>query len=565
MAKLIVGIDFGTSTTVVRYKMEGSKEISSVKDLNGTSDFIPSAIFRIANQKESLYGHEAINAKKGGMEGELITNFKIGLLEKNEDKRKEKESQIEEFLKFVYKRFSQATQGKSYSTHEIYVSYPAKWSDSFINFMKEAVRKAGFGEKASGIYGVNEPKAATCNMLFLHLENFEKTKMLTAKKPMHVFMLDMGAGTTDVVIFRLKVDSSGKIEIDNLISYPTVDNPYLCGGSEIDKKLSEHVVDYIQKKTNIENMDEDFFPEDSAKFWKDQIVSKSLKNNVNVSVPPELQAALKYMPNGKTVQQSFLLTKSIFENITETHWKNLYELIRSAMQLYESKYKINAEDIDLLFLTGGHSQWYTVPNLFNGEGVCGYIGKDYKIGNNEEKALNFKKLREEPWRMFSDSFPHECVALGLCLQGDTITPPSVLANNIWLKLTVSEYQTKPELILKKDTVLPHSTDYEVTTSLSRNGVFGDHEFDIVIDLYTGLSLETAKHSRLKFKKGENSFLARIILAGLLIGFLNFDYKFSLKANIIANEDGTIDINGSVIVDDKEEESSTFTKNDLEEI
>lgn len=563
MAKLIVGIDFGTSTTVVRYKMEDSKEISSVKDLNGTSDFIPSAIFRIANQKESLYGHEAINAKKGGMEGELITNFKIGLLENDENKRREKEKQIEEFLKFVYKRFSQATQGLNYSTHDIYVSYPAKWSDSFINFMKEAVRKAGFGEKSSGIFGVNEPKAATCNMLFLHLENFEKTKMLTAKKPMHVFMLDMGAGTTDIVIFRLKVDSSGKIEIDNLISYPTVDNPYLCGGSEIDKKLSEYVVDYIQKKTKI--MDEDFFPEDSAKFWKDQIVSTSLKNNVNISMPPELQAALRYMPNGKSAMQSFLLTRSTFETITETHWKNLYELIRSAIQLYSSKYKMNAEDIDLLFLTGGHSQWYTVPNLFNGNGVCGYIGKDHQVDNSEEIALNFKKLKEESWRMFSDTLPHECVATGLCLQGETITPPSVLANNIWLKLTIGEYQTKPELILKKGTSLPFDKDHSETTMLSR-GFFQSHIFNIVIDLYTGETLETAKHSRLQLKKDEDSFLAKLLISVLIFPmFTTYDYKFAINTKFTANEDGTIDINGSIVIDDKTEGCSTFTKNDLEEI
>ena len=42
--KLIVGIDFGTSTTVVRYKEEGTDVIKPIKDADGVSDIIPSAI-----------------------------------------------------------------------------------------------------------------------------------------------------------------------------------------------------------------------------------------------------------------------------------------------------------------------------------------------------------------------------------------------------------------------------------------------------------------------------------------------------------------------------------------
>ena len=51
--KLIVGIDFGTSTTVVRYKKEGTDIVLPVKDLNGMSDVIPSAIFRKADNNET--------------------------------------------------------------------------------------------------------------------------------------------------------------------------------------------------------------------------------------------------------------------------------------------------------------------------------------------------------------------------------------------------------------------------------------------------------------------------------------------------------------------------------
>lgn len=51
--KLIVGIDFGTSTTVVRYKEEGTDVIKPIKDADGVSDIIPSAIFRVDGQNQT--------------------------------------------------------------------------------------------------------------------------------------------------------------------------------------------------------------------------------------------------------------------------------------------------------------------------------------------------------------------------------------------------------------------------------------------------------------------------------------------------------------------------------
>ena len=200
MAKLIVGIDFGTSTTVVRYKNTGTNDILPVRDKNGQNTYIPSAIFRIQGQQQSLYGHEALNAKDSGMEGELITNFKMGLLDR-EDVKEQKKQYIQEFLRFVYQCFENETQGMAYDSLDVYVSYPAKWSSDFVDFMKDAVKKAGF---IGNIYGINEPKAATYNMLHRHLSHLQKSKMLTQGKPMHVFMLDMGAGTTDIVIIRLQ-------------------------------------------------------------------------------------------------------------------------------------------------------------------------------------------------------------------------------------------------------------------------------------------------------------------------------------------------------------------------
>ncbi len=68
--KIYVGIDFGTSTTVVKYKSEGanSKSINSIKDADGKSDIIPSLIFRpSAPGANAVYGKAADDQKNNGV------------------------------------------------------------------------------------------------------------------------------------------------------------------------------------------------------------------------------------------------------------------------------------------------------------------------------------------------------------------------------------------------------------------------------------------------------------------------------------------------------------------
>lgn len=547
--KLIVGIDFGTSTTVVRYKVEGTDTVNSVKDTNGIADTIPTVIFKCADGSNTVFGNDAISMSRTGVQGELISNFKMGLLDADEHTRKQKEAYIEEFLSFVYKRFAEETVKYSGYDMDVYISFPAKWSDGFVTFMKEAYRKAGF---KGNIIGVNEPKAATYNMLFRHLEGLQQTKLLAPNKPMNVFMLDMGAGTTDIVIFRLLVDSQGKIEIDNMLSYPTVDNPYLCGGREIDELLQKYVISAIKGK-NVP-FDEEGFTMDNAKTWKDQVVSTQLKKGMVLPLPPELMQIMKYMPNGKEVINSFTLSGGQFESATAEHWRNLYNLISSAIIKYKEKYGVGAEDIDMLFLTGGHSQWYTVPNLFNGVGVNGVIGVDHKTPQGEVKALNFKKLKAEAWRMFGDARPHECVATGLCLQ-DSIPnlqtdPITTSANNVWLQVEVNGVKSQPHKVASIGDELPiFVDDYKIKLGHLKKENYSETQkkpFMGTFTVYVGENINTAKTNQYK--------------TAIDFGFWKYvfcdQFLISSKCDMLVREDNTVGINGSVTFDP---ESSIFNE------
>ena len=356
--KLIVGIDFGTSTTVVRYRMEDSDVIQSLKDANGTSDVIPTVIFRNSEYDRTEYGVQALTSATSAVNGETIANFKMDLLDP--EKREHAKELIEEYLKYIYSLFKEQTKGLYPTSTEINISYPAKWSGTdMVPIMKNAVRNAGF---EGNIIGVMEPEAATRNILNNHLQELQRARLLGPNKS-------------------------------------------LCGGREIDLALQNYIFNYC--KDNGVALLPECVELPHVKYWKDYTVSPKLKDEQDFPLLSSVALALK-MSGRNDLIGSFPLDRSDFEQATKDHWKKLYSLIKSAMAQY--KYA-KPEDIDFVCLTGGHSAWYTIPKLFNGEGVCNYIAKEGK----DPDALNFKKLKDEPWRMNAvlDALPHESVARGL--------------------------------------------------------------------------------------------------------------------------------------------------------
>lgn len=543
--KLIVGIDFGTSTTVVRYRVDGSDVIQTIKDKNGASDVIPTVIFK-QNDGQCVYGHEALSLWQSDMDGELISNFKMGLIDKNEDVRREKAGYIQEFLIYVYALFEQQTQGLNATEWDIYVSYPAKWDHKSVVFMKEAVTKAGFGVN---IQGWNEPKAAVVNYLHTSLKQLKDSGMLKESKPINVFMLDMGAGTSDIVIFRLTISKEGTPIIEDQMSYPKADNPYLCGGCEIDIALSEYVKDYVKRKSG-KDVTEILFTQTAAKEWKEQSLSNQLKKNNVVGLPVSVLAACQYIPNGKSVKKDFAMRRNDFEEITQEHWKKLYALISSAINDYKDRFNIGAEDIDLLLLTGAHSQWYTVNNLFNGEGVAGYIGKkNYKIGNTAIGVLNFGKLKEDSSRIFSDALPHESVAKGL-VAGEHIEIHSFAPNNVWMQININGEKSETIQVVTCGQELPSPEEKILfSKTFRRNNVFGEHSFSVTLDIYTGESLGSAL--RYKMTYIHSNFLRRMLLNlipyfNVIQMFLHTKYEFCVDIeHVRMNEDGALYLIGCI--------------------
>lgn len=535
--KLIVGIDLGTSTSVVRYKTEGSDTISTVKDADGKSELIPSVIFRPENPEiETLYGNLAISRHDGGEPGELITNFKMGLLDVDPDQRQKKMEQIEEFMKYLHQCFDMQVKGLHATDMDVYVSYPAKWPSDFVKFMKDTTKKAGF---EGNIIGIPEPKAATYNALFNHLKDLTQSKMLAPGKQLNILLLDMGAGTSDIEIFKIRYNQSS-ITIDDVLSYPTIDNDALCGGREIDLALQQIITDHLANQLGMDkNMAKNIFPISEVKNWKDNYLSNKLKNGETVGMPSAVLKLLNLWPNGSKAAKSFDLNRHSFETFTRQHWAKLYGLLESAFDIYKQKYGGNgAADIDLVLLTGGHSAWYTVPRLFNGEGIAGSIGKASSVDGQMKMPLNFKKIVDEPWRVFQDPLPHESVANGLCRQDLGIDIPDSAVNNVYIKMKVNEKETDYINVIKMGQALPvEIKDQEIGFNFKSTQ---NHVYDLTIEVLTGQSIETAEHwvYRHHYDDRVGAAVATLLFVGLPLLF-GFDYNFMLRYNLTAAIDGTI--------------------------
>lgn len=543
--KLIVGIDFGTSTTVVRYRMEDSNIIQSIKESNG-NDIIPSVIYKNPETGIKLYGSEAFKCNPNTEEGEIISNFKMNLL--NPSKREQAKLHIEEFLTHVYGLFKNQTQGLNPTETEINVSYPAKWDDEMIRFMKEAVHKAGF---TGTITGVKEPLAATQDLLYRHLQDLQKAKLIGIQKSIRIFVLDMGAGTTDISILKLSIDEYGIPHISEPLLYPSKSEPFLCGGREIDELMQQYLINYFSKK-NYTPMPE-CIELPLIKDWKEQTLSPNLKHGEKVSLPNSLHYILKAI-GLKNIVADFSFNRIDFEYSTKEHWEKLYKLIQSSMLQYKTVYGIGAEDIDFVCLTGGHSTWYTVPLLFNGEGLCNGIAQE-----GEEETLNFEKLKKEPWRMeaLSDSLPHESVARGLCLMDQKLIGALPSSNNVWVKITVDDKSSEIMQIIDKTSPLP------ITNTITHEIICLKHLFDSIINtqinIYIGENLENAETYSMQFKNDSKSFwnyIREIIFPTFIVSV----HKVKFIINFTMTEEGLFDISGTFNIDNNK--ICEFTLNDL---
>ena len=541
MAYSIIGIDFGTSTTVVTVKnYHDSMQRKECQPLivDGSAS-IPTQVF-IREDGVYFFGKEVDSELQAGCSGTAFRNFKMDLIHPDSEKRRNAQELTKAFFGYLYRQFDSQREFLHVCPEtKTYISYPAKWTPDIISFMKQCAIDAGFGN-AYSVFGETEPTAAIYAALTHYEEMIYESGVIAQNRPINVLMLDMGAGTSDITIFKLLVDSNNRFSIGHdgqIISHPAIDNAYLCGGREIDEVLADYNESYLQRILTGHSIPEGLLKvnREGVKEWKETSVSKRLAEDATVPIPGYLNSTLNMLSQFGMVSNTPYpaIDRGVFELLTRSHWSQLHALLSDAVS--KASHVIEGvtgpESIDLAIVTGGHSQWYCVKDLLSGKSVAGL------------HPLPFNKLINDSKKLICESRPQETVACGLAYRDLEFDVKHTSPNSLWIKFRLQDTKGKciPSEIFNP---LVQFDTLPCKTTISWSPVIQAHTLSLSdakleCDCLYGTDPSTAvAHSVTTYIELNTIF--GVVFTFLLGGFLGGDssYKITIKVDVNVSEDGS---------------------------
>lgn len=364
-----IGLDFGTTTSVVCYADSDEKGIKEVT-FNGCN-WVPTLVLGAGTIKNKK-GIEKSCDEAFGWDAEynypfyayLHRNFKIDLLSQDSDVCEKAKKLTGKFFKYLYetyKKQQEFSKGESDRKEVTFVTYPAKFPAELQRFLKERAEAAGFPD----VRMLSEAEAA---MSYLKSYDNEETRSFFKKhtgQKCNVMMLDMGAGTTDIIIFEY--DASNAENSGKYVSYPDEKDAFGFGGSEIDHRLLEFYTDIFGKHiiTELGQNDERLGQAKALseiKVFKEKILSPQLKRHELIEdFPGCFLGALRNLSSPDSAEMDW----GKFEKLLEDYLVQFPVLVTDALK----KANMTAGDIDAVLLAGGHSQWYFVRKMLEKLGI----------------------------------------------------------------------------------------------------------------------------------------------------------------------------------------------------
>ena len=373
MAQKIIGIDLGTTNSVVAFMEGNSPKVIPNKD---GSNITPS-IVAFTKDGKRLVGTLA--------KRQAVTNPENTIYSAKRFIGRKYDEMLEEIKKMPFKAVKRANgeigiiaQGKEYTPQEIsaailadlkntaeeflghsvnqaVITVPAYFNDSQRQATKDAGKIAGLEVMRI----INEPTAAALAY------GFDK------KKNGVIAVFDFGGGTFDISVLEI---SDGVIEVRS-----TNGDTYL-GGDDIDNLLIAYLAEEFQKENGLD------LRKDSMALQRLKEAAEKAKKELSTLHETDINLPYVTADASGPKHLNVKISRAKLESLCSDVFKRLLEPCKKAL----SDAKLNANQIDEVILVGGSTRMPKVQQLV----------KDF-FGKEPNKSVN----------------PDEVVAVGAAIQG----------------------------------------------------------------------------------------------------------------------------------------------------
>lgn len=340
----IIGIDFGTSTTVISRLIDSAKFEPEIVEIHGNK--VTDSVIRLSEDGSSVeeFGIDALEELDKSSD-RIFYNFKADIgTEKiyklpNSNKTISPEDLSELFLNSIKDRIeNDLYNGIDLKTKDLktVIGYPADWNEKQKLTIIKIAEKAGF----PNVSGCDEP----IGVVYYHHYKGD----ITNHDSKIIFIFDFGGGSTDIALVKVFQNQPPKI-----IATTGLND---LGGRDFDELICNYFIDEICDAISISKVELSSFDTQTIRKYAITLKEK-LSNNIR-SNKYDAECTIPILKT-KRASHRITLSKNNFDQLCSSV---ISEICTPINKLFENC-SIKKEEVDISILAGGSARFHFVYPL----------------------------------------------------------------------------------------------------------------------------------------------------------------------------------------------------------
>ncbi|MFL0194059.1 Hsp70 family protein [Clostridium sp. WILCCON 0269] len=333
----VIGIDLGTTFSAISSWTGQAVQTYSPRG----SNVFQSVVYFDERSKEFIYDTVAFNS--GIFEPANVCIGVKRLMDNKDTKIKFGDRQFSPIdvsamiLKYIYTSVQNMFPQGVYNASGVVVTVPYYFKANQLENTSQAAKKAGLN--LVGI--IQEPIAAALAYGCLHSNE-------NTMKEENILVFDLGGGTFDLTIFRLKEDR------ENLIfEVLGIGGDDRLGGMDFDNAVLKYIIE-------TEGIDFQSEPNERLrKRGKQALMAEVIKTKETLSFTDNTYMAVLNVIPGVNIDRNF--TRDEFEDVIQSYYEKVKNIIKNTLNAAN----IKPEEIDKVIKVGGSSKIPIFDNLLN--------------------------------------------------------------------------------------------------------------------------------------------------------------------------------------------------------